>query len=169
MAPPSPSRSASPLPPDPIDGLEPMDNTPLSPPFVSLELDPQQCRMDFPAASKTYGRGKTFADSFNDNKFAPYRVQNTYYLFADQEEWELGSFLLRSGMLMQKVDEFLRLKLVSEFSLPRYIVNQLLSRSRVPGLHSILQRTYEVELKSCQVSQSGSSRKSPLLDMLPRS
>ena len=72
MAPPSPSRLASPLPPDPIDGLEPMDDAPLSPPFVSLELDPQQCRMDFPAASKTYGRGKTFADSFNDDKFAPY-------------------------------------------------------------------------------------------------
>ena len=115
-----------------------MDDAPLSPPFVSPELDPQQCRTDFPAASKTYGHRKMFADSFNDNKFAPYRVQNTYYPFADQEEWELGSFLLRSGMSMQKVDEFLRLKLVSEFSLPRYIVNQLLSRSRVPGLHSIL-------------------------------
>jgi hypothetical protein len=54
-------------------------------------------------------------DRFNDDKYAPYRTQNPYYPFADQEEWELGSFLLGSGMSMQKVDEFLRLKLVLYF------------------------------------------------------
>ena len=112
---PAPSCSVSPLPPDPLDGLEPivsMDDAPSSPPLVSSQVDPQQCSTVFPAASKTYGRGKTFVDCFNDDKFAPHRVQNPYYPFADQEEWELGSFLLRSGMSMQKVDEFLRLKLV---------------------------------------------------------
>ena len=82
------------------------------PPLVSSQVDPQQWSTVFPAASKTYGRGKTFVDCFNDNKFVLYRVQNPYYPFADQEEWELGSFFLHSGFSMQKVDEFLRLKLV---------------------------------------------------------
>ena len=125
MAQTSPSHSVTPLPPDPVDDLDPivndldpivdMDDAPLSPPPVGSEVDPQLCRTDFPAAGKTYSRGKSFVDRLNDDKFAPHRVQNPYYPFADQEEWELGSFLLRSGMLMQKVDEFLRLKLVLEF------------------------------------------------------
>ena len=118
MALPPPLCLVSPLPPDAIDDLEPiidMDDAPLSPPPVGSEVDPQLHRMGFPAASKTYGRGKSFVDCLNNDKFAPYRVQNPHYPFADQEEWELGSFLLRSGMSLQKVDEFLRLKLVLEF------------------------------------------------------
>ena len=118
MALPPPLCSVSPLPPDPIDDLEPiidMDDAPLSPPPVGSEVDPQLHCMGFPAASKTYGRGKSFVDCLNNDKFTPYQVQNPHYPFADQEEWELGLFLLCSGMSMQKVDEFLRLKLVLEF------------------------------------------------------
>ena len=79
VAPPAPSRSVSPLPPDPINNLEPivdMDDTPLSPPPVSSEVDPQPYRTDFPAASKTYGHGKSFVNRLNNNKFVPHRIQN---------------------------------------------------------------------------------------------
>lgn len=97
---------------------EPMDDTAMSPSLVDSEPGsntapvPQPLCIKFPTASKIYGRAKSFTDHLNDDKYASYRVQNPYYPFADQEEWELGSFILRSGMSMQKVDEFLRLKLV---------------------------------------------------------
>ena len=97
-----------------------MDGRPLSPPASDPEPTPdpihgppQRFQTIFPGASMVYGRAKSFLDRFNDDKHASHRVQNLYYPFADQEEWELGSFLLRSGMSMQKMDEFLRLKLVN--------------------------------------------------------
>ena len=71
--------------------------------------------MNYPNASHVHGRAKSFMDRFNDDKHASYRVQNPYYPFANQEEWELAPFLLHSGMSMQKQDEFLRLKLVFGF------------------------------------------------------
>ena len=61
-------------------------------------------------------------DQFNDDKYAPHQVHNPYYLFTDQEEWELGGSLLRSGMSMQKVDDFLKLKLVCMLMISLYIV-----------------------------------------------
>ena len=94
--------------------MDDADDTPLPPLLIDSEPT-GDAKPDFqphPTAGKIYGRTKTFIDHFNDDKHALYRAQNPYYLFADQEEWELGSFLLRSGMSMQKVDEFLRLKLV---------------------------------------------------------
>ena len=95
-----------------------MDDVLLSPspinpePTVDMALDHQPLCVEFATASKIYGCAKSFIDCLNKDKYAPYQVENPYYPFADQEEWELGSFLLRLGMSMQKVDEFLRLKLV---------------------------------------------------------
>jgi hypothetical protein len=95
------------LPPPSIADLEPTGNT--------IPSYPQLFRTEFPTTGKIYGRARSFINRFNDDAYAPYRTQNPYYPFADQEEWELGSFLLGSGMSMQKVDEFLRLKLVLYF------------------------------------------------------
>lgn len=121
VAPPSPSFSVSSLPPGFPDN---MDDAPLSPSPINSDPDHQPLRVEFSTAGKIYGHGKSFVDYLNDDKYAPYRVRNPYYLFADQEEWELGSFLLRSGMSMQKVDEFLRLKLVNQNS--TYFLHHLL-------------------------------------------
>ena len=101
-------------PPPPADDPEPTSN--------STGASSQPLQNDFPNASKIYGREKSFIDRFNDDQYASQRVCNLYYPFADQEEWELGSFLLRSGMSMQKVDEFLKLKLVLGFQVFRCIV-----------------------------------------------
>ena len=79
---------------------------------------PQLLQIEFSTAGKIYGHMKTFVDRFNDDKHASYWTQNPYYPFADQEEWELGSFLLGSGLSIQKVDEFLKLKLVSHLYHP---------------------------------------------------
>lgn len=111
---PHPTRSE--LPPDRTDDIS---DTPSfatdSEPFgftIPDDSNTQPPREEFSAAGETYGHTKSFLDRFRDDKYAPHRVQNPHYPFADQEEWELGSFLLESGMSMQKVDEFLKLKLV---------------------------------------------------------
>jgi hypothetical protein len=98
---------------DGIDDMPPVSPSPTnSEPTECAARDSQFLRTEFPNAGRVHGYAKTFVDRFNDDKYAAYRTQNQYYPFADQEEWEVGSFLLGSGMSMQKVDEFLRLKLV---------------------------------------------------------
>ena len=56
--------------------------------------------------------GKTFMDLFDEDPYAEHRAANLYYLFASQEEWQLASFLLKSGLSMSAIDEFLKLDLV---------------------------------------------------------
>ena len=68
--------------------------------------------VNFPGAGVTYGQAQTFLDRFDDDEYAPFRAMNMYYPFSSKAEWELASFLLSSDLSMQKVDEFLRLKLV---------------------------------------------------------
>ena len=51
-------------------------------------------------------------DHFNDDKHSGLRVENIYYPFAGKDEWELASFLHSSGLLMRKINDFLKLKLV---------------------------------------------------------
>jgi hypothetical protein len=101
-----------------------MDATDGSPPsFPTADPEPaghmardhshsQPFQDQFPTAGDIFGRASSFIDRFNDDAYASHRVHNSYYPFADQDEWELGSFLLGSGMSMHKVDEFLKLKLV---------------------------------------------------------
>ena len=67
----------------------------------------------FLGASQTFGKGETFLDIFNKDNYADKRNDNLYYPFATQPEWELASFLLKSGLSMAQTDEFLRLDLVS--------------------------------------------------------
>jgi len=117
--PPPPTRSTFPPPPEFMDDMD--DRLPFTPtadselPGCTTPNRPQPFRTEFPTAGKIYGCTKSFIDRFHDDKYTSYRTQNPYYPFADREEWELGSFLLGSGMSMRKVDEFLRLKLVFFF------------------------------------------------------
>jgi hypothetical protein len=67
----------------------------------------------YPGASDTYGKGSTFMDAFNSDKYAGHRHQNLYYPFQTRSEWELASWLLRSGLSMRAIDDFLSLELVS--------------------------------------------------------
>jgi len=67
----------------------------------------------FPGASEIFGKGKTYMDLFDDDEYAGNRETNLYYPFASQPEWELASFLLKSGLSMVAMDEFLKLQMVS--------------------------------------------------------
>ena len=57
--------------------------------------------------------GETFMDKFDQDRFAEERKQNIYYPFADRDDWEMGYWLLNSGLSMAAINKFLSLKLVS--------------------------------------------------------
>jgi hypothetical protein len=67
----------------------------------------------FPGSSESFGIGKTYMDLFDDDEYAGNRKTNLYYPFASQPEWELASYLLKSGLSMVAVDDFLKLQMVS--------------------------------------------------------
>ncbi len=70
-------------------------------------------REEFPNAAHDWGAGKTFMGSFDSDDFADQCQKNLYYPFASKEDWEMAAFLLRSGMSMALIDDFLKLQFVS--------------------------------------------------------
>jgi hypothetical protein len=73
-------------------------------------------REEFAGAAQEWGVGETFMDKFDLDDFAELRKKNLYYPFALKDDWEMAAFLLRSGMSMALIDDFLTLQLVSTFS-----------------------------------------------------
>ena len=66
----------------------------------------------FPDAGNVYGRGSGYMGWFHDDKHAGERTANPYYPFQSKGEWEIASFLSKSGISMKRIDEFLSLSLV---------------------------------------------------------
>jgi hypothetical protein len=73
-------------------------------------------REEFADAAQEWGVGETFMGKFDLDDFAELRKKNLYYPFASKDDWEMAAFLLRSGMSMALIDDFLNLQLVSTFS-----------------------------------------------------
>ena len=67
----------------------------------------------YPGAGQTFGRAKTFMDTFDADCHADKRKDHPYYPFASRNEWEFASFLLRSNLSVNSIDRFLKLELVS--------------------------------------------------------
>ncbi|KAG9309545.1 hypothetical protein JVU11DRAFT_10523 [Chiua virens] len=65
-----------------------------------------------PNAPQVFPGGKTFMDEFFSDKYGPLRQENLHYPFALQEDWQLRSWLLRSGLSMAAIDKFLSLDLI---------------------------------------------------------
>ena len=113
----TPSSPSSPSPPSPPPSHPPI---PSSPPEVDMEIDNQLEESlsfyteFFTGASKVFGKGETFMDLFHEDKYADMRQVNPYYPFASQAEWELASFLLKSGLSRVAVDQFLKLQFVCD-------------------------------------------------------
>lgn len=79
-----------------------------------MDVDPPPSNVEFyPGASEAFPGGKKFMDDFFSYKYASLRGDNLFYPFASQEDWQLGSWLLRSGLSMAEIDNFLKLDLVS--------------------------------------------------------
>jgi hypothetical protein len=119
--------------PEPQDSL--MQDSPLDLPTDSLEPDSEEAldrpdpvgnmghippidqhRNFHPEAARVYGTGHTFMNVFDADKYADKRKENLYYPFASKQDWEMGAWLLRSGLSMPAIDQFLRLQLVSYIS-----------------------------------------------------
>ena len=83
---------------------------PLTPP------NPPSRSMVFPGAGHVYGRGNGYMGTFHEDTHAPERTSNPYYPFLSKGEWEIASFLSKSGLSMKHIDEFLSLSLVRLWS-----------------------------------------------------
>ena len=107
---------------DTMDMVDTMDTVDTVDPMDAIEIDgandPEQDATIlhtelFPGASEIFGQGKTYMDLFDDDKYAENQETNLYYPFASQPEWELASFLLKSGLSVVATDKFLKLQMVS--------------------------------------------------------
>ncbi len=114
LAPPgtSPPSFQSPEPFQDFPDIE-MDVTPEP---QNLELDNSFYKELHPQGSRSRpidDKGLTFLELFDKDEYAEQRTGNLYFPFASEEEWQLAAFLLKSGLSMSSVGEFLKLKLVS--------------------------------------------------------
>ena len=89
---------------------------------------------EFANAAHEWDAGKTFMENFDLDDLADQRKENLYYPFASREDWEMAAFLLRSGMSMALMDDFLKLQLVntSVFSLEIHYLLQLVDSRSTP-------------------------------------
>lgn len=96
--------------------VDDIDNQ-VSEPVVTYQFD-TEC---FLGASEVFGQGETYMDLFDEDEYAEMRKKIPYYPFASQPEWEVASYLLKSGLSMVATDEFLKLQLVSLIVSLKYI------------------------------------------------
>ena len=68
----------------------------------------------FQHAACVYDGGLTFMDQFDTDLFSALRRSNLFYPFTSWQDWELGSWLLRSGLSLVTIDKFLSLELVHQ-------------------------------------------------------
>lgn len=96
---------------------------------------------EFPGAARTFGKGESFLEDFNNDPYATERQANLYYPFSSKEEWELASFLLLSGLSMANITRFLSLRLVSKlFNVFRMQTNCRPLGAAAPAFLSLCQR-----------------------------
>jgi len=153
---------------DAMDAMDPMDVIKMdgaNDPSNANQYPEQDAMMLhtelFPGASEIYGKGKTYMDLFDDDEYAGNREMNLYYPFASQPEWELASFLLKSGLSMVATDEFLKLQMVSA-GIPLLNI-WLICRSQT-YYHSKQQRIFVIVRKFSQPSNQ--SHASCILDKI---
>jgi hypothetical protein len=80
---------------------------------------------EYEGVAKEYGAGTTLMKEFDSDQYTKERVANLYYPFASRDEWELASFLLRSGLSKTSITSFLSLTLV-RVSLTMLIIQLIL-------------------------------------------
>jgi len=117
----------------------------------------------FLGAAKAFSGGSTFLNKSKVDQFNECRSSNIYYLFASRGEWQMGLWLLRSGLSMSTINAFLSLDLVYPL-LTRHGHHAYKSfRSKHYPYPSIQQLSFESELSYCPVDHAGSPRRSPRL------
>ncbi|KAG1854223.1 hypothetical protein F4604DRAFT_1932825 [Suillus subluteus] len=71
----------------------------------------------FPGSTEAYEGGHIFLSLFDEDENSVHRVNNPYYLFSEWKDWEVGSWLLCSGLSMGKIDSFLSLEMIKALPL----------------------------------------------------
>ena len=69
----------------------------------------------FPGAAQAFQGSSTFLNKFAADEFSNHRSSNIYYPFAPRGDWQMGSWLLCSGLSMSTINTFLSLDLVYFF------------------------------------------------------
>jgi len=92
-----------------LDEPDPPGSHHIPPAYVDID----QHRDFYPSAAHVYRKGHTFMDIFDADQYAEKRNGNLFYPFASKQDWEIASWLLRLGLSMAAIDQFLRLELVS--------------------------------------------------------
>lgn len=67
----------------------------------------------YEGAGAIYGTVEMFLSNFNQDQYAKRHMDNPHYPFADSNDWMLANFLLKSGLSMRAIDEYLSLNIVS--------------------------------------------------------
>jgi len=67
----------------------------------------------YDGAALTWGIRETFMNQLDMDQYGTERAQNRYFPFASKPDWETAAFLLRSGLSMAGIDEYLNLEFVS--------------------------------------------------------
>ncbi|KAG2122771.1 hypothetical protein DEU56DRAFT_873558 [Suillus clintonianus] len=83
----------------------------------------------FPGSAEVYEGGYTFLGLFDEDKNSVYRVNNPYYPFSGRKDWEVASWLLRSGLSMGKIDSFLSLDMIKALPLSFCSAKELRGRA----------------------------------------
>jgi len=96
------SRTPTDLPPDPAPAHAP----------ASVPGDSGGTSIEFPFAGRVFGHSDGFMGAFHTDEFSEERGQNPFYPFSSKGEFQLASFLSRSGLSMRFINEFLSLDLV---------------------------------------------------------
>ncbi|KAF7981243.1 hypothetical protein HWV62_34611 [Athelia sp. TMB] len=78
------------------------------------EPPPESCFVHFPQISQTFGTAESFMDKFDSDENAGERKKNLYFPWKSKGDHGLGAWLLRSGLSMQAIDEFLALELIKQ-------------------------------------------------------
>ena len=68
----------------------------------------------YDGCSEVFPGGKSFMDTFQEDRYAEERKENLYFPFASHEEWQFASWLLRSRLSIAAIDSLLALDIVSE-------------------------------------------------------
>jgi hypothetical protein len=66
-----------------------------------------------PNVPQVYPGGITFIEGFDQDSYISQRTEVPWYPFASQKDWEVAHWLMRAGLSMVEIDEYLNLNFVS--------------------------------------------------------
>lgn len=146
-----------------LDDMLDYDPEQMSDPALNLDSDAMEeeptsaSRFEhFSEASQTFGRAESFMDQFDADRYANERKNNLYFPWASKGDYGLGAWLLRSGLSIRAIDEFLALELVCHPLYSVFLIFSFPHRYIHFPYHSSPQRTFARVQRNSRQGHSGS-------------